>query len=95
MIFTGAIKIQQSRETDNTGHTRRRKTKRKHNTICVRHNYVQANKKIANKTCILKNAQIIDKTPDCRVNLNIQYKYIVGKYIIYLYDLYRKKSKLV
>ena len=49
----GAIKIQQSRETDNTGHTRRRKTKRKHNTICVRHNYVQANKKIANKTCIL------------------------------------------
>ena len=49
----GAIKIQQSRETGNTGHTRRRKTKQKHNTICVRHHYVQANKKIANETCTL------------------------------------------
>ena len=33
----GAIKNGQSRETGNIGYTRRRKTKQKHNTICVRH----------------------------------------------------------
>ena len=33
----GAIKNGQSRETGNIGYTRRRKTKEKHNTICVRH----------------------------------------------------------
>jgi len=40
-ITEGAIKKGQSRETDNIGYTRRRKTKQKHNTICVRHNYMQ------------------------------------------------------
>ena len=33
----GTIKNGQSSETGNTGHTRRRKSKQKHNTICVRH----------------------------------------------------------
>ena len=37
-------KIGQSRETGNTCHTRRRKTKQKHNTICVGHHYTQTNK---------------------------------------------------
>jgi len=31
----GAIKYWQSRETSNIWYTRRRKTKQKHNTICV------------------------------------------------------------
>jgi hypothetical protein len=31
----GTIKKGQSGETGNTGYTRRRKTKQKHNTICV------------------------------------------------------------
>ena len=33
----------QSRETGNIGHTRRRQTKQKHNTICVGHHYAQTN----------------------------------------------------
>ena len=33
----GAINNGQSRETGNIGYTRRRKTKQKHNTICVGH----------------------------------------------------------
>jgi hypothetical protein len=33
-----AIKNRQSRETDSIGYTRLRKTKQKHNTICLRHN---------------------------------------------------------
>jgi hypothetical protein len=33
----GAIRNEQSRETGNTGHTRRIQTKQKHNTICVEH----------------------------------------------------------
>ena len=36
----GAIKNRQSRETDNTGYTRRRNTKQKHNTIYIGHHYV-------------------------------------------------------
>jgi hypothetical protein len=46
----GAIKNGQSRETDNTGHTIRRKTKQKHNTICVGHHYTQTNTNNVNKT---------------------------------------------
>jgi hypothetical protein len=38
----GAIKKRQSRETGNIGYTRRRKTKQRHNTICVGHHYAQA-----------------------------------------------------
>ena len=37
----GAIKNWQSRETGNTGHTRRRNTSQKHNTICVGQHYAQ------------------------------------------------------
>jgi hypothetical protein len=40
----GAIKNGQSRETGNTGHTGRRKTKQKHNTIYIGHHYTQTNK---------------------------------------------------
>ena len=39
----GAIRKVQSRETGNTGYTRQRKTKQKHNTICVGHHYTQSN----------------------------------------------------
>ena len=31
----------QSRETGNIGHTRRRQTKQKHNTVCVGHHYTE------------------------------------------------------
>jgi len=41
IYIRGAIKIEQSRETGNTGHTRQRKTKQKHNTIRVGHHYTQ------------------------------------------------------
>ena len=34
-----AIKNGQSRDTGNIGYTRRRQTKQKHYTICVRHHY--------------------------------------------------------
>ena len=46
----GAIKKRQSRETGNIGYTRRRKTKQRHNTICVGHHYAQANTNNVNKT---------------------------------------------
>ena len=49
--FDGAIKNEQSRETGNTGHTRRRKTNQKHNTICAGHRYTQTNTNNVNKTC--------------------------------------------
>jgi hypothetical protein len=41
---------EQSRETGNTGHTRRRKTKQKHSTICVGHHYSQTNIYNVNKS---------------------------------------------
>ena len=37
----GAIKDGHSRENANIGHTKRRKTKQKHSTLCVGHQYVQ------------------------------------------------------
>jgi len=37
----GEIKNGQSRETGNIGHTRRRNTTQKHNTICAGHHYMQ------------------------------------------------------
>jgi hypothetical protein len=43
----------QSTETDNTVYTRRRKTKQKHNTICVEHHYTPTNKNNVNKTCTI------------------------------------------
>jgi hypothetical protein len=49
----GAIKKGKSREIGNIGYTRRRKTKQKHNTICVGHHYVQANTNNVIKTCTL------------------------------------------
>ena len=36
----GTIKHGQSKETGNIGHTRRRKTKQKHNSICVGYHYM-------------------------------------------------------
>ena len=46
----GTIKNRQSRETGNIEHTRQRKTKQKHNTLCVGHHYAQANINNVNKT---------------------------------------------
>ena len=37
----GAIRNGHSRETGNIGNTRRRKTKQKHNAICVGHNFTE------------------------------------------------------
>ena len=45
-----AIKNGQSRETGNTGYTRRRQTKHNHNTICVGHHYMQTSTNNVNKT---------------------------------------------
>jgi hypothetical protein len=45
-----AIKNGQSREMSNLGYTRQRKTKQKHNTICVGHHYMQTNTNNINKT---------------------------------------------
>ena len=45
-----AIKNGQSREMSNLGYTRQRKTKQKHNTICVGHHYMQSNTNNVNKT---------------------------------------------
>jgi len=44
------MKNEQARETGNIGHTRRRQTKQKHNTICVGHHYTQTNTNDVNKT---------------------------------------------
>jgi hypothetical protein len=46
----GAIRNAQTRETGNIGHTRRRKTKQKHNTMCVGHHYAHANTNNVNRT---------------------------------------------
>jgi hypothetical protein len=43
----------QHRETGNIGYTRRRKTKQKHNTICVGHHYAQTHTNNVNKTWTL------------------------------------------
>jgi hypothetical protein len=52
----GAIKKGQSRETGNIGYTSRRKTKQKHNTICVGHHYMQTN----TNNYIIGNNKIIE-----------------------------------
>jgi len=44
------IKNGYSRETGNIGYTRRRKTKQKHNTICVGHHHTKTNTNNVNKT---------------------------------------------
>ena len=40
----------QSRETGNIGYTRRRKTNKKHNTICVGRHYTKTKTNYVNKT---------------------------------------------
>ena len=47
------IKNGQSRETGNIGYTWRRKTKQKHNTICVGHHYTQNNTNNVHKRRLL------------------------------------------
>jgi hypothetical protein len=46
----GVITNGQSRETGHIEHTRRGKTKQKHNSICVGYHYAQANTNNVNKT---------------------------------------------
>ena len=41
--YRRAIQKRQSRETGNIKYTRRRKTKQKHNTLCLGHHYMQTN----------------------------------------------------
>ena len=50
MNTAGETKNGKSRETGNIGHTRRRKTKQKHNAICVGHHYTQTDTNNVNKT---------------------------------------------
>ena len=50
----GAIQNGQSRETGDIGYTRQRKTKQKHNTICVGHHYTQTNTNNVIKEIILE-----------------------------------------
>ena len=45
----GVINYEQSRETGNIVHTRRRQPKQKHNAICVGHHYMQTNTNNVNK----------------------------------------------
>ena len=49
-IPKGNKKNGQTRETENIGYTRRKKTKQKHNTICVGNHYTQTNTNNVNKT---------------------------------------------
>ena len=67
-----AIQNGQSKETGNIGYTRRRKTKHKHNAICVGHYFKQTNTNNLNKTTRGKNEP------------NIVFKYIV--YIFTLFS---------
>ena len=67
-----AIQNGQSKETGNIGNTRRRKTKHKHNAICVGHYFKQTNTNNLNKTTGGKNEP------------NIVFKYIV--YIFTLFS---------
>ena len=48
--YEGAIKNRPSRETGYMRYTKRRKTKQKHNTICVGYHYEQTNTYNVNKT---------------------------------------------
>ena len=48
-ILKGQIKMDSLEKLLNKGYTRRRQTKQKHNTICVRHHYTQHTNNI-NKT---------------------------------------------
>ena len=52
-IPKGNKKNGQPRETENIGYTRRKKTKQKHNTICVGNHYTQTNTNNVNKTRVL------------------------------------------
>jgi len=45
--------IDNPEKTGNIGYTRRRQTKPKHNTICVRHHHMQTNTNNVNKTWAL------------------------------------------
>ena len=46
----GTIKNGQYRETSSIGRTRGRKTKQKHNTMCVGHHYTQTNSNNVSKS---------------------------------------------
>ena len=54
----GAIKNEQSRETGNTGLTKRRKIKQRHNTIFVGHHCTQTNTNNVNRIYLKKNSNI-------------------------------------
>jgi hypothetical protein len=56
--YRRAIENGQSRETGNIGYARRRKTKQRHNTICIGHHYTQTNRKNVNKICVLLQLEV-------------------------------------
>jgi len=64
-----------ARETSNIGYTRRRKTKQKHNTICVGHHYAQTNTNNVNKIWFLL------QTAKCHGNYYLSNKEIFFKSI--------------
>jgi hypothetical protein len=49
----GAIKNEQSRETSNIGYTIQRKSKQKHDILCVWQHYIQTNTNSIIKTQVL------------------------------------------
>ena len=75
--YEGAIKNRPSRETGYMRYTRRRKTKQKHNTICVGYHYEQTNTYNVNKTWVLiqttegKDEPSIVLCGNCNVRLPI------------------------
>ena len=74
----GTITNGQSRETGNiAGYISRRKTKQKHNIICVGHNYSQTNAGNANKTCALLQTAVGKDEP------NIVFNYLPGSIVIF------------
>jgi hypothetical protein len=75
----GAIKYGQSRETGNIGYTRRRKTKQRHNTICVWHHYTQDEEKQSKDTTRYVLDTTIHKTKNKQSKNTIQYLYIINK----------------
>jgi hypothetical protein len=74
-----AIQNGQSKETGNIGYTRRRKTKHKHNAICVGHYFKQTNTNNLNKTTGGKNEP------------NIVFKYI----LFFLVDQHYTNKEIV
>ena len=87
------IKNGHSREHGNIGHTRRRKTKQKQNTICVGHHYAQTNTNSINKTWV--HLYIISWLK-CINQMYISEQFLLLRYLnfeMYITSQFKKKCK--